>query len=618
MDSGAGDESLPRLPFLDLSKSPEPSFLRSFHPLKPPSTLDDRRFPALLRPSEFRGFQPLGIQETRIKLMIENIRKYTGLMTVVFVLLFIGLIYMGNEGGGNRGYGSGEIVVTAHGTSYPEQAYRRLGENPVRLLQELTRTGRQAQFTLLGYLYEMANSAQAPPVGSNFDARSYLVNRISLQQGADEFGLHASDAEIEQFMRENLFVTPTGDFDETAYQNFIDKRLPRLGMGNKELYETLGDVLVYQKLSELLGSGLSPSRAALRDSVENNLQQIDYQLVEFKASLFEGKEEPTEEEIREYWDIHKGKYLSDPLRKVSYIIAEPDFDAIAKEDTTEEQAAEGEETEEKPEDTPDITPEGREAAIAAAGDKLDILWLKMQDADGQGFSELATKAGFTVQESELVSETNLPVPLRGVIAGKGPGSRAIFQQTYPGNTPMDTISDLLKIGNNWVIFRVDKVVDAKEQTYEEAKAQAKIDLVKERAHTAMEEKANEAHETLVAELAKGTSFADATKALELTPVSFAQVGQTKPALGEPTPREVFNLVKVVTPGELSEVLTQKNENRSIFRSLFAFVEKRELVDDDQLKNTLEQGYNRQEDITKRIAFSNWLSQKYAAANVTNS
>ena len=227
-------------------------------------------------------------------------------MIVVFVLLFLGLLFM--QGGNNQAGGSGPVVLTAHGTTYPQTSYRRLGENPVRLLQELSGNSFQARIALLGYLYEMASSNDSLPSRDGLDARRYLVNRISLQNGAKKFGLHASDTEIDEFMRESIFVSNTGDFDEAAYQEFVDKRLARLGMGKKDLYDTLGDVLVFQKLGELLGTGLTPSREALRARVENGLQQIDYQLVEFKASTYEALEDPTEAEVKEFWENNKGRF----------------------------------------------------------------------------------------------------------------------------------------------------------------------------------------------------------------------------------------------------------------------------------------------------------------------
>ena len=44
-------------------------------------------------------------------IMLSNIRKYTGLMFVVLILLFVGLVFLQSSGGGSKGYGSGAIVV---------------------------------------------------------------------------------------------------------------------------------------------------------------------------------------------------------------------------------------------------------------------------------------------------------------------------------------------------------------------------------------------------------------------------------------------------------------------------------------------------------------------------
>jgi|GEM_PF-1448937 len=606
--------------------------------------------------------------------MIENIRKYTGLMIVVFVLLFLGLLFM--QGGSNQAGGSGPVVLTAHGTAYPQTSYRRLGENPVRLLQELSGNSFQARIALLGYLYEMASSNDSLPSRDGLDARRYLVNRVSLQNGAKKFGLHASDTEIDEFMRESIFVSNTGDFDEAAYQEFVDKRLARLGMGKKDLYDTLGDVLVFQRLGELLGTGLKPSREALQARVENGLQQIDYQLVEFKASTYEALEDPTEAEVKEFWENNKGRYLADPLRKLSYIIAKPDFESAIKaqekaaaeaaaaappipaepetpaepeaQDNTEApQVAPPEEIEEPvtPAEpaapvapvvpaTPPITPgtpvplkpteseiplspDQQEDVIGEAGNELDNLWVSVQEAEGENLLKLAKEAGYIVLTTSLIKQDDLPAVLRGPIRDRSvTGSDAIFGHRYPGATAMDRISDVIRIGDNWIIYRIEGSKDAVELSYEDSKADARLDLIKERAYAAMTKAAEEAREKLVAATTAEKSFADAAKELALTPTVREKISGRIPDLNDPTPREIFNLVSKVNPSEISDVLTQTDEDRAVFRSVFAYIDKRELVEDDQLRNSIEQQLRNQESTIKRLAFSNWLSQQYAAAGVT--
>lgn len=548
--------------------------------------------------------------------MIENIRKYTGLMTVVFVLLFIGLVYMDNGSGSS--YGSGEPVVTANGTGFPEPAFRRLGESPVRVLQELSGASMQARFATLGFLYEMASSPDALPSQGGLDSKRFLVNRMNLREGAKEFGLHASDAEINEFLQEIIFVNQTGEFDQTAYETFVQKRLPRLGMGTKELYEILGEILVFQKLTDLLGTGISPSRAAVTAAVENNLQQVDYQIIEFKASTYEAKEEPTEEEIKTYWENNKGRYLSDPRRKLTYILAKPDLAAAREEKKKAEEEAKKAEAATNPDaEKPAIlTREEQEDIVLDLGAEVDQLWVQIQESEGVDFDNIVKESKFETLTTELVSAKDLPGELRGRIQDDSQtGAETIFAQRFPSSSAMDTISDVIRIGVNWIIFRIDDAEEAQELAYEDAKEQARLDLVKERAHEAMAQAAEDAREKLTAALEQGTSFTDAAKELELVPVENKEIGQRKPALGEPTPQEVFNLVSKTNPGEVSDVLTQTNEQRSVFRSVIAYVDKREIIEDEQLTSTLEQGYRSEEEQMKRLAISNWLTQRYAAANV---
>ena len=62
--------------------------------------------------------------------MIENIRKYTGLMIVVLVLLFIGLVFLGDTA---TNVGVDKPIASVAGKKYGEKDFRKLAIDPLQI-----------------------------------------------------------------------------------------------------------------------------------------------------------------------------------------------------------------------------------------------------------------------------------------------------------------------------------------------------------------------------------------------------------------------------------------------------------------------------------------------------
>ena len=62
--------------------------------------------------------------------MIENIRKYTGLMIVVLVLLFIGLVFLGDTA---RNSFAGKPVMEVNGVAVSRKDFDRMSGNALQI-----------------------------------------------------------------------------------------------------------------------------------------------------------------------------------------------------------------------------------------------------------------------------------------------------------------------------------------------------------------------------------------------------------------------------------------------------------------------------------------------------
>jgi hypothetical protein len=570
--------------------------------------------------------------------MLEIFRKYTGLMFVVLILLFVGLVFFGSSGTSSLG---GKSVVTAHGRGFTQNDFRRFAVNPTRMLGSLVQaTQFRAYQPLTPYLTTIGGSSQ-----NQDQILEFLVNRLSLQKAMKDFGVYSSTAEVETFLKESIFWVD-GAFDQQAYLDFEKEELQPLGMTLKDLNEIMGEVLAITKLGEIMGAGVEASRESVLQNYLARDQRVSYQLVNFPLNKYELDQDPAEEDIKAEWEESKGSYLSKHLRKVSFMVASPDYAALekekadllkkdeeakdeeakdeeakdeeakdeeAKDEEAKDEEAKDEEAkdEEKPKPVADppveLTAEERQAAIIELGGKFDQMLDDFQ-LNGTSIAELASKYNFTIITTELVAKEALPAQLADDL------------QDVRNKTGVDVIfeSDLDKTKVNrlgtdqWLFFQVLEIIEPKELSYEEARDEVRLNLVRSRAMKAVEEDAKEKHETITEALAGGKTFAEATAALELKPIT----RRNATALGAGAEMSEFRLCITTNPGELSEVFIEENEDLGINRAIFLLVDKREVYENPNMETVLDTQVDSQKTRNQNMVLYNWFAQQRATAELT--
>ena len=615
--------------------------------------------------------------------MLEIFRKYTGLMFVVLILLFVGLVFFGSSGRSSLG---GKTVVTAHGRGFTQNDFRRFAVNPTRMLGSLVQaTQFRAYQPLNPYLTTIGGSSQ-----DQDQILEFLVNRLSLQKAMKDFGVYPSTAEVETFLKESIFWVD-GAFDQQAYLDFDKEELQPLGMTLKDLNEIMGEVLAITQLGEIMGAGVEASRESVLQNYLARDQRVSYQLVNFPLIKYELDQDPAEEDIKAEWEESKGSYLSKHLRKVSFMVASPDYAALEKEkadllkkdveakgveieeaevedvevkdvevkdaevkdaeakdaevkdaevkdaevkdaevkdaevkdaevkdaeakdaevkDAEAKEAEAKDEVKPKPVDDPPVklTAEERQAAIIELGGKFDQMLDDFQ-LNGTAIAELASKYNFTIITTELVTKVALPAQLADDL------------QDVRNKTGVDVIfeSDLNKAKVNrlgtdqWLFFQVLEIIEPKELSYEEARDEVRLNLVRSRAMKAVEKDAKEKHETITEALAGGKTFAEATAALELKPIT----RRNATALEAGAEMSEFRLCITTNPGELSKVFTEANEDLGINRSIFLLVDKREVYENPNLETVLDTQVDSQKTRNQNMVLYNWFAQQRATAELT--
>jgi hypothetical protein len=237
--------------------------------------------------------------------MIENLRKYTGLMIVVFVILFISFFFL--DSNSVQSLSSGQPVLKIAGRTYDDKAFNTLGASSRQLIFGLAGSGDYSLFQ-----FAMSLSPGAPPTNESEANEKFFIGRMVLRQAKEEFGVHPGEEEISAFLRTlKAFAGPDQKFNPETYRTFVDKGMGRLGLIEKNLRDLASDILAAQKITAIVSQGLGVDRDAATKNLALENQQITGETAKLMLAPYEAKIQPTEEEIKKYWETVSDSFTTE-------------------------------------------------------------------------------------------------------------------------------------------------------------------------------------------------------------------------------------------------------------------------------------------------------------------
>ena len=550
--------------------------------------------------------------------MIENIRKYTGLMIVVFVILFISFFFLDSRS--VRNMSSGRAMLKIAGRTYDDKEYHSLGAGAFELTRNLASSGDIGLYQFLMGLSTGATSQEDA-------AEKFFVGRMILRQAKEEFGVYPGDGEISAYLKTlRLFAGPDGKFSAENYRNFIEKGMGRLGMTEKDLRELASDVLASKKINAIVGSGLGVDRDAVAKNLALENQQITGELARLELSPFEEKIQPTEEEIKKYWETISDSFTTEPSRKFTYIVATPGLPAEAKAEEAAASdsiaaAAASDEVKKAAATKKEAAKAKRAAEFAETRRKkqleldslVDDFLFKLEEQKGTGFEELAKANGWEVKTTELFARGAAPKDLDINLRSSSRGGKAVDQLFLIQETadPFSKISEAIAIGENqWIVARIDGEEKSRPKTYEEARADARAQYISEKATEAMKTAANEAATKIKTSLATGKSFAEAAKEAGIPETkSFTAITSTYRPDGATEPQNLFAASRNIDPGTIADVITESE------RTFILHVAKREVVKAADAATRIDSEVTARTTENETIAFMSWIAARTEAAKV---
>lgn len=490
--------------------------------------------------------------------MIENMRKYTGLMVVVLALLAVGLILTM----GNFNTSGGKAVTKVNGRLIDQIEYRQLGASSLQVIKD------SPDPVLTNFALETLHSKILDPMSqedysafllfkrtglSDYDCYTFATQRLVARDLAASYGIYPS-TEAAKAHTQTVFATD-GKFDQPTYNKFIES-IGNTGFEEKDYIALVAEALAFDKLRRTIVGGLETPKELANKLAEINLQTIDLSYIKLKAEDFSKDINPTDEEIRIYWERNKAKYLTNRQMRISYTLLEPNI-ATPKPVAPQKAATmtEDEFAEIKAAYDKELAQWEIEVAKPAIREIERTLRQITEEIDTNGpasFLEAIKRHKLAIVETPLFDIDSAPEALKPLnVEENGPLIATLLRQKVNANTPYTTPWKLTN--NARFIAHFDEVIEPKTKSFEQAKNLTKQDLIKSIGHQKMLTHADELKEKFTKEIAAGKTFDALASAeglsIEMQPrLNIALINQ----LGDPFFGKLYAAAELTNPGTFSK------------------------------------------------------------------
>jgi peptidyl-prolyl cis-trans isomerase D len=424
-------------------------------------------------------------------------------------------------------------------TGYGQQTLIRVGKTEISS-QDYLRAQQEVLRSMSSQAGRSLSLQEARALGLDSRVMERLIGGAAVDNHARDLHLGISDAAIlDDVMKDPSFKDALGNFSPGVFQQVLFQ----IGMNEHSYLASLRESNLRRQVLTTVGKVVN-SPAILVDALNSyngETRTLRYVLV--PSSVAGTIPEPTEEDLKRYYENHQSKYTQPEYRKVGLLAVTPETvraevkitetDLKAAYETGKDQLGNPEKRRVQQITFPDL------AAANAAHQKLQ---------SGTDFVELAKEQGLNESDIDLgtVSRTDL-------------ADSAISEAAF--NLEADKVSEPVsgKFGSV-VLLRVTSIEPGSTPTFEEAKADIEAKILKERASGAI----FDLHDKIEDELASGTTLEEAAGKFKLDYQLFDQIDRDgrKPdgsTVRLPAQKELLNAAFATDTGVENDPIDAKDE-----------------------------------------------------------
>jgi peptidyl-prolyl cis-trans isomerase D len=399
---------------------------------------------------------------------------FVGLMAISLVLFF-----RPNSGSSRvEPTKSSEVLATVGGEEITVAAFASQKQN---LQAQFSRFGGQISLARMGYTDEKILDG--------------LISKKVVSQEAERLGLGASETEIRERVA-NLFRDPSGKFLLVDASGRFDMSKYQERVGDPVIFERgVAEDIAREKLEALVTAGVNVSEEEVRDDYKRKNTTFDLTYVVVSTSTLAEKIQPTDEELKAYFEKHKGDYyIGEPQKKIRYVFIDQDKSGQKVDISDKELHNEFD----------SLKPEFKQAGVKIQQIVLKVAREDLDDTVKKKADELVNKArgqsGAATEEAfaELAkgnSEDAATAKNGGRVAGLVKKDATKIDDPFQKTLDMQPgeITDPIKYKNAYYILRRG---DAVPKTFEIAKPELLVSLRNRRGYTIAQKIAQKAQDLL--------------------------------------------------------------------------------------------------------------------------
>jgi len=368
-------------------------------------------------------------------------------------------------------------------TGYGSQTLIKIGDTEITQ-QDYMRTQQEVLRSMSASAGRSLSIQEARTMGLDNRVLERLIGGAAVDNHAEDLRLAVGDdAILQEIMKDPSFQDSTGQFSPIAFQ----QALRTVGLTEQGYLASQRERNLRRQLLSTVGKGVTAPQILLDalNRFNSETRTLRYVLVPDTAAG--AVPEPTEEQLKSYYDNHRAKFTQPEFRKLGLLAVTPesvrDQVQITENDLkTTYEADKGQLG----------NPERRQVQQIPFADKAaaDAALQKIQS--GTDFMEVAKQNGLSE------GDVDLGLLKRGDLADPAVAEVVFAAEENKVSGPVTG-----KLGST-VLLRVTKIEPGKTPTFEEAKPELEKKLLKERATGAI----FDLHDKIEDERASGTTLAE--------------------------------------------------------------------------------------------------------------
>lgn len=431
-------------------------------------------FPSIGRPRGFGKWRLKGLSGVALDTLRKGTARILGLILVGLLVISFAV------------WGIADVF-----TGYGAQTLIRIGDTDI-YQQDYTRTQQEVLRAMSAQAGRSLSLQEARALGLDARVLERLVGGAAVDNHAKHLGLAVSDsALLDQIMNDPSFKDGLGNFSPALFA----QTLRNIGMSEQGYLHSMRETNLRRQLLTTVGEAAESPKVLIEALNRFNAETRTLRYVLVPDSVAGDVADPTEEELKRYYENNAAKFTQPELRKIGILAVTPEsvkdqFNITESElqaiyEATKEQLGAPERRQVEQIAFPDVD------AAKAAQEKIQ---------SGTDFVEIAKAQGLSESDIDLDKVT------RGELADP-----VIAEAAF--KLEKDQVSEPLtgKLGSV-VLLRVTAIDPGKSPTYDEAKADIEKKLLKERSGGAI----FDLHDKIEDELASGAQLAEIADKLKLT------------------------------------------------------------------------------------------------------